>query len=85
MIRTQIQLEETQYRVLKERAARDGVSIAELVRRALDEFIRRSAEPTWEERRQRARDVAGRFRSGLVDLAERHDQYLAETLEETAL
>lgn len=77
MIRTQIQLEEAQYRSLKELAARQGVSIAELVRRAVNNLLQSEVVPL-EERRQRAIAAIGRFRSGIKDISERHDEYLAE-------
>lgn len=77
MLRTQIQLTEEQARALKEMAARDGVSIAELVRRSLTSFLR-SPSPSTEERRRRAIAFAGRFPSREGDIAENHDRYLAE-------
>lgn len=78
MIRTQIQLEESQYRALKELAARQRVSIAELVRGAIQAWLETSAGISEEERRRRAIPAAGRFHSGLGDLAEEHDEYLAQ-------
>jgi hypothetical protein len=78
MIRTQIQLEEAQYRALKELAARQRTSVAELIRRAVSTWLEASAGVSEEERRRRAIAAAGRFRSGLGDLAEKHDEYLAQ-------
>ncbi|WP_376792713.1 ribbon-helix-helix domain-containing protein [Thermoflexus sp.] len=78
MIRTQIRLEEAQYRALKKLAARQQVSVAELIRQAVREWLEKSGAVSEEERRQRAIAVAGRFRSGLRDLAEKHDKYLAQ-------
>lgn len=83
MIRTQIQLEEGQYHALKELAARQRVSVAELIRRAVKVWLETSAEVSERERRRRAIAAAGRFRSGLGDLAEKHDEYLAQIYEET--
>jgi hypothetical protein len=77
MIRTQVQLEEAQYRSLKELAARQRVSVAELIRRAVDNLLQSDVVPL-EERRQRAIDAVGRFHSGVNDLSVRHDEYLAE-------
>lgn len=82
MIRTQIQLEEAQYRALKELAARRRTSVAALIRRAVREWLETSAEVSEEERRRRAIAAAGRFRSGLGDLAEKHDEYLAQIYHE---
>lgn len=79
MVRTQIQLTERQARDLKKMAAREGISMAEVIRRAVDAKIREgSGEVPWEEKVRRARAVMGKFRSGIKDLAENHDKYLAE-------
>ncbi len=82
MIRTQIQLEEKQYQALKELAARQRTSIAELIRQAVDEWLKKVSEVPEAERRRRAIAAAGRFRSGVGDLAEKHDEYLAKIYEE---
>ncbi|MBC7346839.1 MAG: CopG family transcriptional regulator [Clostridia bacterium] len=79
MIRTQIQLEERQFSALKAKAAAEGVSIAELVRRGV-EMVLGSTHSTPEERISRAIEAAGRFHSGLKDLSTEHDKYLAEAL-----
>jgi hypothetical protein len=78
MVRTQVQLTEDQLRTLRRRAARQNVSIAEVVRRAVEALLRSDLGPTDEELRRRAVEVAGRFRSGKRDVAKRHDKYLAE-------
>ncbi len=78
MVRTQIQLTDRQYEALKERARSLNVSMAELIRESVELYLASSAEPTNREKRQAALAVAGRFSSGLEDLAEQHDQYLAE-------
>ena len=80
MIRTQIQLEEQQYRVLKELSAHYQVAVAELVREAVDMLLQTKREVviSADERRRRAIAAAGRFHSGKGDLAENHDAYFAE-------
>jgi hypothetical protein len=79
MVRTQIQLTEKQARELKRIAAREGVSMAEVVRRAVDVKLReRGGDVPWDEKVRRALAVMGKFHSGLTDVAERHDHYLAE-------
>lgn len=83
MVRTQIQLTEPQARELKRMAAREGVSMAEVVRRAVDAKIREgAAEVPWEERVRLAMSAMGTFRSGLKDVSKRHDHYLAEAYDD---
>ena len=78
MVRTQIQLTEAQMESLRAISVRTRLSIAELVRRGVEHVVQAASEPTEAERRQRARASFGRFRSGLTDLASRHDDYLAD-------
>jgi hypothetical protein len=78
MIRTQIQLSEQQAKALKNLAARRKVSVAELIRQAVDEQLRASGNVDPDERKRRALAIAGRFHSGLTDLSTEHDRYLAE-------
>lgn len=77
MIRTQVQLTNDQLEALRRRARRDNVSIAELVRRAIDTFTR--LEPPGDRvLRDRAARVSGRFASGVRDTSSRHDEVLAD-------
>ncbi|NPV81875.1 MAG: ribbon-helix-helix protein, CopG family [Firmicutes bacterium] len=78
MVRTQVQLTEKQARALKQLAAAQGVSVAELIRRGVEILIATSGNADPEERIDRAIALAGRFRSGLRDLSTSHDKYLAE-------
>lgn len=78
MVRTQIQLPEEQLATLKRLAALQHTSMAELIRRAVAAFTASPEAGNIRERRQRALAAAGRFRSGSKDLAQRHDDYLAE-------
>lgn len=77
MIRTQVSLTSGQMDRLRREAARRGVSMAELVREAVDRYVPEEKAARREARR-RALSVAGRFSSGLRDLAERHDDYLGD-------
>lgn len=75
MIRTQVQLTEEQAKKLKRVAADRGVSVAHLIRDAVDRVLEENdLEAKWE----RAMAVVGKFRSGKHDISERHDEYLAE-------
>ncbi len=78
MVRTQIQLTQKQLKVLRAKALRLNVSVAELVRRAVDAYVDVEIAPSFEERRRRALEAAGRFGSGKKDVGKRHDDYLAE-------
>jgi Arc/MetJ-type ribon-helix-helix transcriptional regulator len=81
MVRTQVQLREEQVQVLKDLAAERGASMAELIRQAVDLWIETEGAVTREERKRRALAAVGQFRSGLGDLSENHDKYLAEAYE----
>lgn len=80
MIRTQIQLTEHQSTLLKELAVEYEVSTAELIRRAVDQFLSAAnpAQISDEEQRRLALEFVGKYRSGVSDLSENHDLYLAE-------
>jgi len=78
MIRTQIQLDEEQYRRLQEVAREEKVSMAELVRVGADLAI---AQYERRKRWGRASALIGRFSSGRSDVAQRHDRYLAEAFD----
>ena len=78
MIRTQIQLTDEQARKLRELAAAEGRSVADLVRELVDRRLQHGAGPDPDDVRRRALAVVGRFRSGCGDLAEEHDRHLAE-------
>jgi hypothetical protein len=80
MIRTQVQFTEEQIEGLRTRAVRDEVSVAELVRRAVDALMASEASPG--QARKRAHAVAGQFRSGRRDIAQRHDDHLAAAFDE---
>ncbi len=78
VIRTQIQFTEEQLQALKARAARDNLSISELVRRAVDAWVAADQRLSDEARRQRAMAAAGQFSSGERDIAQKHDAYLSD-------
>jgi ribbon-helix-helix CopG family protein len=76
MIRTQIQLDEAKAEALKRKATERGVSMAALIREAVDTLL---AQDDREAIRRRALSVAGKFHSeGPTDVSEEHDRYLAE-------
>lgn len=79
MVRTQIQLREEQARKLRALAREQGVSLAEVIRRCLDDSLADSAG----DRSQlyaRASRLIGGFKDvrGKSDLAMEHDRYLEQ-------
>ena len=78
MVRTQIQLTEEQVKALKKMALSRHLSIAEIIRQAVDTVIRTNTVVDIEERRKRAIDIVGRFSSGKRDISRKHDRYLVE-------
>lgn len=77
MVRTIIQLPEHQAAALERAARRRGVSKAAVVREALERLLGpETAED--DQALRRALAAAGSLASGVPDLAERHDDYLAE-------
>jgi hypothetical protein len=77
VVRTIIQLPEEQAAALERAAQRRGVSKAAVVREALGRLLA-PEEADADEALERALAAAGSFSSGVPDLAERHDDYLAE-------
>jgi 16S rRNA U516 pseudouridylate synthase RsuA-like enzyme len=82
MVRTQIQLTEKQAKAVKKMASAQGVSVAELIRRAVDNIVNSSTIADTEERKRRALEIAGKFRSGKRDVSKAHDAYLAEAYDQ---
>jgi hypothetical protein len=78
MIRTQVQLTEEQVFRLKQVAAREQKSMAELIRQAVDQWLVLAEPLSIEERKQCALSIAGKYRSGISDLGVNHDKYLNE-------
>lgn len=81
MIRTQIQITSEQARALKRLAAKEGKSVAELIRISLDDMLRAGGVKDQEGLRRKASAAAGKL-SGPKKLAEKHDDYLAEALDQ---
>jgi hypothetical protein len=76
VVRTQIQLTEAQAEGLKALAARQGRSMADLIRGSVDSLLGAEGQLSRDERRRRGLAVVGRYRNGPRDLSERHDRYL---------
>ena len=78
MVRTQIQLTKEQVKHLKRMAEARHLSVAEIIRQAVDILIKSGNVIDIEERRRRAISAAGLFRSGVSDISVKHDKYLSE-------
>jgi hypothetical protein len=79
MERTQISLEPEQAERLRRLAKDRGVSMAHLIREAIDRTYGTAlAPPTRAELWERALSAIGCGHSGLGDVSERHDDYLDE-------
>jgi len=78
MIRTQIQLTEDQAKALKKIAQSRHLSVAELIRKAVDTVIKSNTVVNAEERHKRAMEIVGKFSSGKRDVSKKHDLYLTE-------
>jgi hypothetical protein len=78
MIRTQIQLTEAQSQEIKSIAEREKTSMADVIRRAVDDWLARYSDAARRARKKRALEVVGRYDSGLSDVSVNHDKYLAE-------
>ncbi|MCS6936813.1 MAG: ribbon-helix-helix domain-containing protein [Candidatus Bipolaricaulota bacterium] len=75
MHRTQVLLTEEQVRRLKEEAAQRGVSMAKIIREALQEHLARQ-QGQWRELCRRSLAAVGRFASGCHDVSKEHDREL---------
>lgn len=75
MIRTQVQLEESQMQWLRETAHKKGVSMSQLIRDSIYFFREQRNDST---NKQKALQAVGSFSSGTSDTALHHDKYLTE-------
>ena len=78
MVRTQIQLTETQVKTIKKVALEKGTSVAEVIRCAVENMVQSSPKVSTQERIRRAVEIAGKFRSGKRNVSRKHDEYLTE-------
>ncbi len=78
MVRTQIQLTKEHATAIKRLATVQGVSIAEVIRRAVDQIILSNPRADLQQRQERALEIVGKFGSGRRDVSRKHDAYLAK-------
>lgn len=77
MIRTQVQLTEEQYRMLKKLSHDSHESIAALIRRSVDQLLL-TRKPDRNALYRQAQSVAGKYQAGASDISLRHDEYLED-------
>lgn len=84
MVRTQIQLTEEQIKEVKRIAQTRHISVAEIIREAVNNVIRSGAGVTVnaEDQRNRAMKAVGKFSSEKRDISRKHDKYLSEAFQE---
>lgn len=81
MVRTQIQLTEDQATGIRRVADAQHVSMAEAIRRGIDQFLQTTLIADPEEQKSRAIAAAGKFHSGRHDTSSNHDEALAEAFQ----
>jgi hypothetical protein len=78
-VRSQIQFPRGQLESLRAIARSEGISIAEVVRRAVDHYAEHKVSAAREETlRSRAGAVSGRYASGYGDTSTDHDRHLVD-------
>jgi len=78
VVRTQIQLTDTQARALKALAAEEGRSMADLIRDGVEALLQGRGTVDRDSVKARSLAAVGRFRSGARDLGSRHDDHLTD-------
>lgn len=82
MVRTQVQLTEQQLKALRELSAQTGNSVADLIRRCVEQYLSARQHLDRNSQIERALRIVGRFRSGASDVSAEHDRYLAKAFHE---
>jgi hypothetical protein len=76
MKRTQVQLTEKQYELLKKISLKKNISMAEIVREAISIYSSSSAIITRDTLIKDASGIIGKYSSGKKDVSIKHDDYL---------
>jgi len=79
-VRTQIYLRKDQHRKLKDQSHRLGISLTELMRQALDQFLIGRQPPSTKPKGLAA--ITGIFSCEITDGSIRHDDYVGEAVVE---
>ena len=78
MVSTEVKLTDEQSAALEKLAKELNIPLPDLILKGVDHVLQSIRTIPSEAQKQRARSIAGRFRSGLSDLSKQHDKYLAE-------
>lgn len=81
MSKTLVELTDDQVAQLEAIAARDGRTLADVVRESVEAYLATHPPVDREELKRRFLEAAGMFHSGVPDLAVEHDKYFAEAIE----
>jgi hypothetical protein len=82
MKRTQVQLTEKQYGLIKEISLKKNISMAEIVREAISVYFSSSAIITRDTLIKDASSIIGKYNSGKKDISLKHDDYLRKAFKE---
>ena len=82
MLRTQIQLSEEEAAAVKRLAHERSMSMAAVIREAVDQYVQRESGVSLDERWQRSLAAVGGLRSGRSDLSQAHDDEFAAAASE---
>ena len=80
MVRTQIQLTKKQSDLLKKIAMAQTISIAEIIRQAVDNYIKSNTAINIEERIKKVLELSEKYNDseGKRNVSKKHDDYLVE-------
>jgi predicted transcriptional regulator len=82
VVRTQIQLSEDEAAAVKRLARERSVSMAAVIRAAVDQYVSRESGVSIDERWRRSLAALGGFHSGRSDLSQTHDDEFAAAASE---
>jgi len=78
MVRTQIQLSESQADFVKTMAAEENTSMAAVIRTAIELLREQRQKPSQRELMLRSLAAIGKYHDSATDVSVRHDDYLAK-------
>jgi len=82
MKRTQIQLTEKQYKLLKEISLEKNISMAEVIREAISVYSTASSKVSRDKLIEDAKSIIGKYSSGRKDISLKHDDYLQKAFKD---